>query len=553
MGDIKMDLDGKTLQKIQYLLSKSLDNNITPQEAEFLDQLIISNPQARRYYVEFIQAHVHLHRVHDEQRASQYNQDVSMLDMELWEMLSKHEMTAESVEVEREIPDDNEPEVVVPVQVRKTSKLPLLVAVGLAAAMLLFMVYAYFSPGVVREEVAEIADSINAVWSEESLTAAEDVRLLNNSEPLHLLSGFAKIRFDYGAEVVVEGPAKINLNNPGQMLLSYGRISVDVPRQAIGFTVETPYSRIVDIGTEFGVKVDVDGTTDIHMFKGKASLIPGKKGQAGKAQVLTAGKAMCVEASGLLKDIAFETRVFVRKINSKTNLIWRGKKTELTYIDLADIVGGGNGFGTAKDNIGLNPLTGENVTVWPGTSVSEEEQSMAGPFRQAQSNWIDGAFIPDGGEGLVQIASNGLSFDGFGDTCGNMFAYIQHQKKSYELTKDDNPNMADKSCIFMHSNVGITFDLDKIRERFGGQVAIKAFRAGSGFRSALNYSKVDFWVLVDGRVRYKRLGTYTTTKLDEVEISINPDDRYLTVAVTESDDGIDQDWAIFASPMLILE
>jgi len=548
-----MDLDGKTLQKMQYLLSKSLDNNITPQEAEFLDQLIISNPQARREYVEFIQVHVNLHRVHDEQMAGQYNQDGCMLDMELWEMLLKHEMTAESVEVEREIPDDSEPEVVAPVQVRKTSKLQLLVGLTSVAAMILLIVCVHFSPRVIREEVAEIVDSINAVWAQDSVAAAEDVRLLNNSEPLHLLSGFAKIRFDYGAEVVVEGPAKINLNNPGQMLLSYGRISVDVPRQATGFIVETPYSSIIDIGTEFGVKVDMDGSTDIHMFKGKASLIPGKKGHTGKAQVLTAGKAICVKASGLLSEIAFDARSFVKKISSKTNTIWRGKN-----IDLADIVGGGDGFGTAEINMGLDPLTGKVAYAFPGESVKgvDEEGIFVGGnvFNEVvQSEWIDGVFIPDGGEGPVQIAKNGLSFDGFGDTSGRMWAYLQNRKSSLEIYEYYNPDMANKPSLLMHANLGITFDLERIRERFNGQVEVKAFRAKSGHMLTWDNNKIDFWVLVDGRPKYKRLGAVVSPELDDIDISLDPDDRYLTLVTTESDDELRNDWAVFVSPTLILE
>ena len=106
----------------------------------------------------------------------------------------------------------------------------------------------------------------------------------------------------------------------------------------------------------------------------------------------------------------------------------------------------------------------------------------------------------------------------------------------------------------MHANLGITFDLDKIRERFGGQVDLKAFRSQSGFKMpGFGNNKVDFWVLIDGQVRYQKLGAVATVELEDLEISLSPDDRYLTLAITESDDGMGNDWAMFVSPMLILE
>lgn len=470
-------------------------------------------------------------------------------ECDIWEALSNTEKTAESIEIENQEDEEVLENIVVPARSKKPSMTSLLFAIGSVAALIFMLVFVQLNPRVVREEVATITESMDAEWAENNTSALNGDRLFNNSGSLYLLKGLVEIEFDYGAMVIIEGPAEIKLNSPEDMALSYGRLYSYVPENAIGFTVETPYSRIVDLGTEFGVKVDVDGSTDVHMFKGKASLIPGQKGQTSKSQIISVGQSRRIDTSGRLTDILMETKSFVRKIYPKTGNIWRGKN-----IDLADIVGGGDGFGTSKADIALNPLTGKTVFATMGSSPVDIEENITGVAftKVPQSEWIDGVFVPDGGNGPVQIAQNGMVFEGFGDTSGKMHAYFQNRKASFRVY-DENPNVKNKSCIYMHANLGITFDLDKIRDRFDGQVEIKAFRAQPGFRLIQNNNKADFLVLVDGEVRYKKLGVVASPDLDDVEISINPSDRYLTLATTESDDGLGSDWTMFVDPVLVLE
>jgi hypothetical protein len=50
--------------------------------------------------------------------------------------------------------------------------------------------------------------------------------------------------------------------------LQAGKLVASVPTKAIGFTVETPEAEFVDLGTEFGVKVDEHGTAEATVFRG---------------------------------------------------------------------------------------------------------------------------------------------------------------------------------------------------------------------------------------------------------------------------------------------
>jgi hypothetical protein len=46
----------------------------------------------------------------------------------------------------------------------------------------------------------------------------------------------------------------------------YGRVYASVPKEALGFTIYTQNSKIIDLGTEFGVDTAMDGTVEIHVI-----------------------------------------------------------------------------------------------------------------------------------------------------------------------------------------------------------------------------------------------------------------------------------------------
>ena len=72
-------------------------------------------------------------------------------------------------------------------------------------------------------------------------------------------------------------------------------------------------------------------------------------------------------------------------------------------LDLADIVGHGNGLGTGTFNAGINPGTGALVAASVGNAGT-----ITGPgFHPVGLEFVDGVFIP-GAPGNMQIASTGL-------------------------------------------------------------------------------------------------------------------------------------------------
>jgi len=340
-----------------------------------------------------------------------------------------------------------------------------------------------------------------------------------------------------------------------------------VPRKATGFIVETPRSTVIDLGTEFGIKVDVTGAMDIHMFKGKANLVLGPKGRAEDNTILTAQQARRIDAeTGEMIPIEVQPNSFIRDFNSQKGLVWRGDN-----INLADIVGGGNGFGTGQIGYGIDPVTGLFV---PFKVPNRPTSAGSGRFVPVHGNpFIDGIFVPDGGAGLVQVSSQGHCFEDCPDTNGLYWipALNGGQITDWEggpmvslLLQDKLYGDAACPAIFLHSNLGITFDLEAIRQMLPA-AQITEFRSVCGI-SQTGPNRVpyaDFWVLVDGQLRFEQRGV-KAAQLYDITVPIRSNDRFLTLITTDGGEefclkdehgayAIDSDWALFGTPTLVLE
>ncbi len=117
---------------------------------------------------------------------------------------------------------------------------------------------------------------------------------------LTLVKGTAVLRFDGGAELVIKSPSQIDLESAGSARLVQGEVLVRAPEQAAGFTLMTETSEIVDLGTEFAVKVEQTGSTELQVLDGAVEYrntgttrLDSKRLNAGRAILLkTTGEEM---------------------------------------------------------------------------------------------------------------------------------------------------------------------------------------------------------------------------------------------------------------------
>lgn len=94
------------------------------------------------------------------------------------------------------------------------------------------------------------------------------------SDVVRLFGGRLELTFDDGATVSLEGPIEFRPMTSGQLQLRRGKLMAAVPKQAIGFTVSTPTSEVVDLGTEFEVSVKETGASDVVVKKGEIEVMP---------------------------------------------------------------------------------------------------------------------------------------------------------------------------------------------------------------------------------------------------------------------------------------
>ena len=108
---------------------------------------------------------------------------------------------------------------------------------------------------------------------------------------LHLLEGLALMRFHGGAIALISGDVRVDLESRGSMRVHHGRLNARAPEEAIGFTVRTPVSDVVDLGTEFAVEVKRSGETKLDVLEGEVEFRK-PAGQPGTGTLLQGGQAV---------------------------------------------------------------------------------------------------------------------------------------------------------------------------------------------------------------------------------------------------------------------
>ena len=84
-----------------------------------------------------------------------------------------------------------------------------------------------------------------------------------------MTAGTVRAVFENGTRVTVEGPCDFKIADEMSGVLYSGKLAAEVPEEALGFSIKTPSSEIVDLGTAFGVEVDQEGKSEVHVFEGE--------------------------------------------------------------------------------------------------------------------------------------------------------------------------------------------------------------------------------------------------------------------------------------------
>lgn len=536
----------------------SFDGKLSEQQRESLNRQLLESSHARKCYLDFLVTYVGLN--YSEGIVSLQEDESIDFDNDVLRELAEYEKTAPLLQFPQEQPQrELIQKVVYPARgKRKLSKFAVVSIILNAAAIVMFVLFSRFVPS--RQygiEVATLADCLHAEWVDAEETMQKGTRLCTGRNSLFLKKGLAELIFDNETRVTIEGPAGFQILTEDRIRLNYGKVYTTVSKEATGFSVYTQSAKIIDLGTEFGVRVNSRGETDIQLYKGKASIVPVSSQQTLSSQILQKGQARRVNLKGDVDDVSFKQHEFVRGFNSESTVLWSGQDINLAYV-----ASGSNGFEPGAQDIGIDQVTGGLVSGNKEQRVNPESEGFV-PVPQLP--YVDGVFVPDGGQGPVQLTSEGHVFDGFGDTGGGYFMPIGSYS-NINMMHDGKMNAEDTNIhltdypeetavnLCLHANSGITFDLQKIRESMPF-VKITGFSSVYGVpvtREDQGDVHVDFYVFVDGVARMIEKNVYNQDEPKQVSIPLTETDRFLTLACTEGSVNFG-DWSVFVNPVLELE
>lgn len=112
--------------------------------------------------------------------------------------------------------------------------------------------------------VARLVASVDADWRDiEPMPGT-----LLETGTYSLDAGTVELEFNRGARVTLQGPSRFELKNANLLHVSFGNLIARIPEEAIGFTITTDETEVVDLGTEFGLRVGEERQTEVHVIEG---------------------------------------------------------------------------------------------------------------------------------------------------------------------------------------------------------------------------------------------------------------------------------------------
>jgi hypothetical protein len=292
------------------LIDSACEGDIAPAQAQRLQELIAADPEAQRIYVRCVCSQVILERSHS-------------LDLAAGSDLASGDQVGEA-----SLPSNlqNIPIVSPPAPPPASNPAPPLLGflgniaqwgqelpgmgtflwalagfvgmvVGLPTVLAILAMC-----GVFRGPTAQLVAASDCQWSAAG-AAVPCGSQLSPGRVLDLSAGEVRIAFHRGALVTLQGPCVLEIQSDHSASLRVGSMTAKAEsKQSHGFTVQTPTMKLVDLGTEFGVRVGRDGVQEVHVFQGKVQAEPGPGGWFAAAG--TAEKAATSTSKSPAPDLA---------------------------------------------------------------------------------------------------------------------------------------------------------------------------------------------------------------------------------------------------------
>lgn len=270
-----MPLEPAERAQLDEWLGALRDGIINDTQFQELDALLRRNPEAVRYYVDYITLCVELRKYRPEDLAQVGGEPSSeellreVLEQERLAAVRRAEMMSCEL-VDRET-DVNErwayflarDETIVPVRHVMIPRSVAYAAVAVLAIALFWIAHSLIAtPGETTDRsLATLVDPLDGRWTDPRMPTTAGAKL--TSDMLQLESGRVHVRLPDGVDLVLEGPCELELLSGTHGYLHSGTVVAKVSPSGVGYTLSTPSALFIDMGTGFAVTVrgEVSETT----------------------------------------------------------------------------------------------------------------------------------------------------------------------------------------------------------------------------------------------------------------------------------------------------
>jgi hypothetical protein len=218
------------------LLNRFLSEQISDDEIIELEAALLSDDELRRLYYQYLDLNLGLHQ---EMAPGEMSEPVQELRQALEELPMPSISTANGIQ-----------QWLWPVA---------------AAICLLIAVFSLFARQPASAAMQSFVGTVVQVEGDVSSWRSGD-RIPEGTTKIS--SGSMRLRLDGGALINLTAPAEINFYSKDHAALKYGDLTMRCPASAIGFQLDAPGLKTVDLGTEFGVSAR-RGRTALHVFDGE--------------------------------------------------------------------------------------------------------------------------------------------------------------------------------------------------------------------------------------------------------------------------------------------
>lgn len=177
-----------------------------------------------------------------------------------------------------------------PAPAQRRLRFPLLGIVGAAAAIVVLAAGSlWWARRGVEVQIVRATGAAAEAWPVGGTRRVNHLALPQGRVELQLASG---VRLD------VVAPAEVQFVDAMHVRVALGQVTADAGEHGKGFVVDTAHTKVVDLGTRFGVAVSSPGQTDVVVFQGEVELFTGKSRHRTDAPItrLVEGEAVRVDA-----------------------------------------------------------------------------------------------------------------------------------------------------------------------------------------------------------------------------------------------------------------